>query len=134
MARLTATQQRNAVSEGFALGLLICGRDRLPFDKVMADLAFEGAWPLWSHRHVFPQVSTDIHNGTDGSLVMTRATERKQTFSLYWDRDRELIIQSRREGSDVVVADVLRVLDGGVPRDAWEALAAEFLRRFERVD
>jgi hypothetical protein len=48
--KLTSTQQRNAVSEGMALGLVMCQRDTLPFDKVGIDLAFTGAWRSWQYR------------------------------------------------------------------------------------
>jgi hypothetical protein len=41
---ITPSRQRNAVSEGMALGLLLCDRSSLPFDKFRVDLAFEGAW------------------------------------------------------------------------------------------
>lgn len=40
--KLTSTQQRNAVSEGSALGLLMCGRDALPYNKITVDLSFAG--------------------------------------------------------------------------------------------
>jgi hypothetical protein len=39
---MTATRQRNAVSEGAALGFVALGYDRIPFDKVRVDLAFRG--------------------------------------------------------------------------------------------
>ena len=39
---MTATRQRNAVSEGAALGFVALGYDRIPIDKVRVDLAFRG--------------------------------------------------------------------------------------------
>jgi hypothetical protein len=40
---VTPSRQRNAVSEGVALGLVMCDRFTLPRDKVGIDLSFEGA-------------------------------------------------------------------------------------------
>jgi hypothetical protein len=80
-------RQQNAVSEGVALGLLMAGRDVLPYDKVRVDLAFEGAWRGWDFRSRFPQVSTDLRNGSDGVHVMTRADEQKHVWHLFWERE-----------------------------------------------
>jgi hypothetical protein len=118
-----------------ALGLLMCGRNTLPFNKVMIDLAVEGAWGNWAYRDRFSQVSTDIRNGSDGVLVMTRAGESKHVWHLYWDRSgREIAINARDRWADEdidpeVVADSL---DGDVPPDGWQALANDFLNRFDR--
>lgn len=38
---ITPSRQRNAVSEGMALGLIMCDRFTLPWDKVAIDLSFE---------------------------------------------------------------------------------------------
>ncbi len=51
--RLTPARQRNAVSEGMALGLLLCGRSSVLHDKVRVDLAFEGAWRTWNYTPQF---------------------------------------------------------------------------------
>ncbi|SPM27169.1 hypothetical protein MycrhDRAFT_1151 [Mycobacterium terramassiliense] len=56
MRGISATQQRNAVSEGIALGLLMCDCNEIPYDKFRVDLAFE---------HVGCQV-----NGTTSELVL----------------------------------------------------------------
>lgn len=69
---------RNAVSEGVALGLIMCGRSSLPFDKVRVDLALEGAWRSWRYSQRFPQVDTDLGKGLDGVRAMTRATRNKR--------------------------------------------------------
>ncbi|WP_040841265.1 hypothetical protein [Nocardia brevicatena] len=53
--KLTPARQRNAASEGAALGLLMCDRITLPFDKIGVDLAFESAWRDWSHTAKFPR-------------------------------------------------------------------------------
>ncbi len=130
---LTTTRQRNAVSEGMALGLLLCGCSSVPFDKVGVDLAFSGAWRDWQWRVGFPQVSTDLAKGLDGVWAMTRVTESKQTFLLFWDTmGGELKIRLRQgwdasDGTDVDYA--LGVVGGDVPAEGWRALAQEFLRR-----
>jgi hypothetical protein len=40
---ITPARQRNAVSEGIALGLCMLERYEFPYDKVRIDLAFERA-------------------------------------------------------------------------------------------
>lgn len=134
---LTPARQRNGVSEGMALGLLICGRDSLPFDKVAVDLAFEGAWRSWTYRTKFPQVNTDLSKGSDGARVMTRADADKRVYALYWERGgRTISIHPRQpewtpnDRNDLDYA--VEMIDGDVPLAGWEELAREFLRRFER--
>lgn len=130
------TRQRNAVSEGMALGFVLCGRASLPFDKVGVDLAFAGAWRGWEWRNRFPQVNTDLAKGLDGVWAMTRATECKQAWALFWDTSGgQLTVQSRQPDWDPAdEADLdyaLRVIEGDVPAEGWMALAQEFLRRLE---
>src|SRR4051812_527720 len=84
---LTPARQRNAVSEGMALGLLMCGHDSLSDNKLRLDLAFNGAWRSWTYRTRFPQVNTDLTRGREGVRIMTRADARKQVLVLYWERD-----------------------------------------------
>lgn len=84
---LTATQQRNAVSEGMALGLLVCGRSVLPPDKIGLELSFAGAWRSWAYKDGFPQVSTDLAKGLDDVRAMTQADIHKRTSVLYWERE-----------------------------------------------
>ena len=135
---LTATQQRNAVSEGVALGLLYLGHDRLPFVKVDVDLAFQSAWDDWDGRRVFQQVNTDLHNGTDASRVMTRADRRKNTYALYWQVGREMTICRRPTFEDPPTSNVdefremAEFVDGGLDLIAWVDLAHDFRRRFLR--
>jgi hypothetical protein len=131
MAAISATHQRYAVSEGIALGLLMCDCNEVPYDKFRVDLAFERAWRTWPHRDSFSQVSTDIRKGLGGSLVMTRANETKQTWVLYWARERSLIICQRDVDWDPnVPAEVeyaLEVIGGDVPLEGWISLAKGFL-------
>lgn len=130
-------RQRNAVSEGFALGLVTHGRTELPFRKVELDLAFEGAWRTWSHRGRFRQVNTDLANGLDAVWAFTRADAAKRVLVLYWERTgSDLRIVARQpdwsadDASDLAYASDM--IDGDVPLSGWETLAAEFLARFER--
>ena len=129
-------QQRNAVSEGVALGLLMCDRDEIPYDKFRVDLAFAHAWRNWPHRHRFPQVDTDLRKGLGGALVMTRAQERKRTFVLYWARERSLVICQRAGDWDPDDVDdvqfALSVIDQETPLEGWMALARDFLGDLER--
>lgn len=135
-ARLTPAQQRNAVSEGFALGLLLCGRNTIAFDKVAVDLAFEGAWRTWAYRAAFPQVDTDLSKGKDGVWVMTRADEKKQVWALFWEVDRDLAVCARSpewhqdDPDDLQFA--ISVIPGDVPAEGWKSFAQEFLDRFEK--
>ena len=136
MAR-TPAQQRNAVSEGMALGLLICGRDVLPFDKMALDLAFEGAWRTWTYREIFPQVNTDLSKGLDGTWAMTRADASKQTWALYWEQEgNQFKIYARTSDWQVDNSDdldhIVGLIDDSVPPSGWEGFAREFLSRFER--
>ena len=132
---ITPSRQRNAVSEGMALGLIMCDRITLPWDKVAIDLSFEGAWRSWQYKHRFSQVDTDIRHGSDGIWVMTRADERKHTLNFYWDTGgREIAIYARGVWSDeeVDVDQAAEWIDGEVPAGGWQELATDFLRRFKK--
>jgi hypothetical protein len=97
----------------------MCGRDRLPFDKVAADLSFVGAWRSWPYSSRFPQVTTDVSKGLDGGRAMTRAGERKRVWNLYWDTsDGGLAIYPRSQWADGEIAadEVAASIDGDVPR------------------
>lgn len=123
------------MSEGTALGLLMCGRNAIRYDKVKVDLAFEGAWRSWPYADQFSQVNTDLRNGSGGSTVMARADERKQVWNLFWDTSGgELAIYARPQwqDDDIDAEFVARMIDGGVPAEGWRGLAEDFLDRFER--
>lgn len=135
--KLTATQQRNGVSEGAALGIIMCGRNELPWDKIGIDFAFAfaAAWRGWQYRDRFPRVSTDLGKGGDGTRIMTRADERKQTFDLYWETSgKKLQIMLRSSWDDGVIAPdaAATTISGGVTADGWKALAEDFLSRLYR--
>lgn len=133
---ITPTRQRNSVSEGIALGLVILGQTDLPFNKVTADLAFTGAFRDWAYTDRFPQVRTDLSKGSDGVRVMTRASDRKQTFVFFWDTNRRLTVHLRQGGWDPDdPADIdyaVSMIDGDVPAEGWTDLAQGFLDRYLR--
>lgn len=132
---LTDTQQRNAVSEGIALGLLMCDCNEIPYDKMRVDLAFESAWQHWEYRDRFPRVSTDLRTGMAGSLVMTRASEGKQVWVLFWERERSLVICQRASDWDpndqTDVEYALSVIGEDVPLEGWVVPARAFLDRYD---
>ena len=106
-----------------ALGLLMAGRDVLPYDKVRVDLAFEGAWRGWAFRSRFPQVSTDLRNGSDGVHVMTPADEHKHVWHLFWERagrDLRIVPRSQWEG-EAIEPDVVARFVGWKRRPCWVA-------------
>ncbi len=131
---LTPTRQRNSVSEGMALGLVVLGHPDLPFNKATADLAFTGAWRSWIYTSRFPQVQTDLSHGSDGVRVMTRADEAKKTWVLFWDAGRRLTIYPRQDDWDPAdpedISYALDMLDGDVPLAGWTDLAQAFLDRY----
>lgn len=133
---LSPTRQRNSVSEGMALGLLVCGRHALPYDKSRLDLAFSGAWRSWTHRPQFPQVNTDLANGLDETLAFTRVDAQKKTIVLYWRQEANQLEICARQADwtpedDQDLRFAVESLDGDVPLAGWEELAQEFLKRFE---
>lgn len=132
---LSVTRQRNAVSEGMAFGLVMCGRYTLPFNKLAVDLSFESAFRRWSYASRFRQVGTDMRHGLDGYLAMTRADERKQVHNFFWGReDGKLCIFARSQWADGEIdpREVAESIDGDVPASGWKELAEAFLVRFER--
>lgn len=138
MSTLTATRQRNAVSEGLAFGLAQLDRWSLPYNKTRLDLAFEGAWRAWPHRARYPQVSTDLSRGLDGVRAMTRVNESKQTFAFFWDQTtgRGLEVVCRQSDWHATNPDDIafagRVIDDQIPVSGWVSLAEELLLRLDR--
>lgn len=135
--KLTATQQRNAVSEGAALGLVALGYDRIRYESWKVSLAFESAWRMWPYAKRFSQVDTDIRQGLNGVHAMTRATQGKHTALLYWDREGgELTVYWRRDNFDPESREELEwasnTIEGDVPLEGWEELAQGFLDRYRR--
>lgn len=132
---LTATQQRNAVSEGIALGMMLLGQDRVPFDKVRVDLAVVGAWRAWPLSSRFPQVSTDLKKGLDGINALTRAGEGQHSWVFWWDRSGgTLTIRTRNDwdpSDQDDVAYAASVIDDQIPVEQWRKLAAAIIERIE---
>lgn len=134
---ITPARQRNAVSEGMALGLCLRERYRFRRNKMRVDLAFTRACGGWPYCQRFPQVDTDLRKGLGGSLVMTHARDTKRTFVFFWDYDGpDLVIYGRSgnwnsDDSDHVEY-ALKMLDGGVSLQGWLTLADAFLTEFDR--
>lgn len=118
-----------------ALGLLMCDRESVAYDKPRVDLAFMGAWRSWGYRDRFPQVNTDLSKGSDGLRVMTRADQRKRAWNLYWETsegDLAICARATWDGEDIDPTVVADQIDGDVPPAGWRALAEGFLERFDR--
>lgn len=129
---ITPARQRNAVSEGMALGLVLSGHAAFRFNKFAVDLAFDAAFRSWPYADRYPQVGTDLRKGSDGVRVMTHATESKKVWVLFWDTSgREIQIFARQHDwnpdDDEDVSYALRMIDGDVPRSGWVSLAQSFL-------
>lgn len=136
---ISPARQRNAVSEGMALGLVMLDRNELPFtNKMRIDLAFGRAWRDWPDRYKseFKQVSTDLAKGKDAVWVMTDAEKTKRTAAFYWEGDGGTLSihgrQSDWDGDDQTTSNSVDVIDGDVPLKGWVMLAHEFLNDFDR--
>jgi hypothetical protein len=135
--KISPARQRNAVSQGIALGLCMLDRNEFAFDKLRIDLAFEHAWRDWDarYRSQFPRVSSDLAKGTDAVWVMAHADEAKNTLVLFWDwSGRDLTIYARGEWDPNEASEVkwaLSVIDGEVPLEGWLSLARTFLADFD---
>lgn len=128
------TAQRNAASEGLALGLVALGWKLLPDRQAAVDEAFATAWRGWPYRARFPVVCHDVEQGLRGEHIVTRARRTKHTSILYWTRAGALCISQRRsDWSPNITADLLAAADvigGGVPLEGWIALANDFLHLY----
>lgn len=134
---LSSARQRNAVSQGVALGMLLCGRAELPRDKVRIDLAFAAAWRDWEYRDRFSQVNTDLRKGLDPVHAITRADESKQVVGVHWVHagfDWTITVRDPDWSIDRPddVERALKMIDGDVPLDGWTSLAEDFLERLMR--
>lgn len=119
-----------------ALGLVMCDRHEVPCETWRLSLAFEAAWRSWDdhHKASFSQVSTDLRQGLNGYIAMTRADTRKGVMGLFWERSGSTYKIYAREwcALDAFDADdVADSIDGLVPAEGWEALARDFLRRLD---
>jgi hypothetical protein len=128
MHPLTATQQRNDVSEGTALGFALLGVYELPYSRVTVDLCFTRAFLSWPHACQYPTVVSDLHRHRDGYRVMTRATATKRSWALYWDRSNPLSIQLRGDSEEWDAGeahDIALGIHPDIPAEAWRSLAEE---------
>lgn len=136
MVALTPTRQRNAVSEGLALGLLVLGRESVPNDKVRFDLALTGAWRAWPFAPRFPKALSST--GPDPIYAVSGVGATNATSALYWEKSgSDLLIRRRTAFEDDGAsaedfAYMCDLVDGGVPLEGWQELAAAFVERFER--
>jgi hypothetical protein len=129
---LSKPRQRNAVSEGIALGLVMCGREDFEApreNKSSLDLALGHAWRNWPYAMRFPQAG--FHNfkpgSRDPSAEMCHATYRNQTFAMYWE---DRTIHARPTFiDDFDPGEVATFIDGEVPVDGWHDLAQRRLGR-----
>ena len=133
---INGTRQRNAVSEGMALGLLAVGRDAVPFDTFRVGLAFDAAWRAWPYRSQFSQVDTDLAKGLDPIWAITRVGKGSSTARiLYWEDAPALSIRKRRADWDIKNPnDIQRAvdsIDGDVPLEGWVLLASEFVAHLQ---
>jgi hypothetical protein len=134
---LTDSQQRNGISEGLALGLVMCGVTQLDNDKMRIDFAFEHAWRNWGHTDGFPRIRTDLSGrGPDPIYIATHADAHKRVWNLYWERDgQSLVIRARERWQDGVVAEeAAESIDGELPAAAWESFARSFLESYNGED
>lgn len=130
---ITAARQRTGVSEGFALGLCMLERYEFGASKLRLDLAFEQAWRDWPYKAQFPQVDTDLRNGTDAVWVMSHAGRGHATVTFYWEWDGgPFTIRSRDDDWDSDnesdVERALRNIGGTVPLEGWVTLAKSFVQ------
>ena len=132
---MTPDRQRNAVSEGTALGLVISWHTTIPYKKLRVDLAFNGAWRGWQYADQFPRVTTDLKN-MEGTRALIHVDHTRSTRVFYWGNSgRELLICARdpewdpSDESEIQYA--LSVIGGDVPLDGWVSLAEDFLGRME---
>jgi hypothetical protein len=130
----TPARQRNAVSEGMALGLVLTRHASMPFDKVAVDLPSKGPSASGSTPTVTPRYERISETARNGVWVMTHATESRHVWVLFWDTSgREIRIVGRQRDwnpdDDEDVDNALDMIDGNVPRAGWVALAQDFMGR-----
>lgn len=80
-------RQRQAVSEGVALGLVVCGTYAIPSASWGLSRSFEAAWRGWDRRWRtrFLQVDAELRNGLDGYVALTHADDATWATCLYWE-------------------------------------------------
>lgn len=102
----------------------------LPPNKIGIDLSFAAAWRDWMYRERFPQISTDLRNGSDPIWVISRASDRTHTLNLFWERHGAVLCiyaRARWDEGEIDYDEAAQTIDGDVPAEGWEALAIHFL-------
>lgn len=117
--------KENEFSEGFALGVLMCGREELPTNKPMFELAFNRVWRQWSYSSTYPFVGA--RGNKDEIYQMTHAGVRRGTMHLYWEG---LAVQARGE-DDLNAKDIAKSINPEIPAEAWRELVEQTFRLFE---
>ncbi|WP_166906834.1 hypothetical protein [Mycobacterium sp. DL440] len=137
--KLTPAHQRNAVSQGIALGLRVLRRSEFDHQKTRVDLAFEHAWRDWpaEYRAHFSQVNSDLSKGKDAFWVLSEATKKKKVTPLYWEwTGPKLVIHQRSDDWDSDNPDdlehAMQMIGTDVPLHGWVSLATEFLSQLDR--
>lgn len=134
---ISPARQKNTVSQGVALGLLLCGHETIPNNKVQVDLAFEGAWRIWPQAKTFITVDNALKKFGGGMRAVTHADDHKQSWVFYWERT-SAGYQIRARQRDWSLDDpddieyALEMLDGGVTAEQWRELAETFVTRLPR--
>lgn len=134
---ITPARQKNSVSQGVALGLLMCGYDAIGGNKVSVDLAFEGAWRIWPQRTTFPTVDNALSKYGGGTRLVTHADGAKHAWAFYWESSGPNY-EFRTRITDWSVDDpddvehAIRLLDGDVTAEQWRELAEAFIVRMNR--
>lgn len=124
--------QRNAVSEGFALGLTMEGMDTLSYENyhmTSVDLSLAYAWRHWPHRTTFPKVDADFRNRRTEHLIVAHATQRRHTQVFYWDRY-DIITRGQWDWPSEF-EEAAKFIDGEVSAEGWRTLAEMFLTRLQ---
>jgi len=129
---MTTDDQQKAMSEGFALGLLMVGFNAISHDKPKVDSAYSMAVSKWEYRDLFPALKPYAKRTMDPYYFLTYADKRKRTFGLYWTNYDDGHMIATRDGSDIddIDADSLAsVIEGGIPANGWKHLAELFVEK-----
>lgn len=131
-ANISDASQRNAVSEGFALGLLMNGLDTISYKNyhmTSVNLSLSYAWRHWSFRTRFPKVDRDFTNRRTEHYIVTHASERHRTSVFYWD-DYEIVARSNWSFPEEF-EEAAGFIDEQVPAREWMKLVEMFVSRLQ---
>lgn len=136
---MTIARQRNAFSEGLALGLLERGRLPLEFGKTDLDVAIEEAFQAWSYASQFPRIHTDLFGraSLDGLWVMLHVDTPRKARIIYWNpgtNPLSVTTVPQWAGRTASLDELARVLNPTIPADAWRELADKVPDTVRRLD